>query len=105
MPAGPLQTLLTVEVNDPVRSPSGQKSDVWKQLRRVKFKIEGQSGTEGPRGQKIEANYSHRLTCRYFAGANSKMRVTGSGRVFEVVSVNNLDNKNRWLVWLVNEVV
>lgn len=105
MQIGELRTLLTVERNEPTRAASGQLSDVWKEVCRTKFKIEGMSGSEGARGQRIEANYSHKLTCRYFAGANSKMRLKRDGRIFSVVSVSNVEEKNRFLVWLVNEVV
>lgn len=105
MDPGKLRTLLTIERNDPSRSPSGQVSDAWKLVCRARFYIEGQSGTENARGPRVEANYSHKMTCRYFAGANAKMRLRRDSRIFEVVSVNNVEEKNRFLVWLVNEVV
>lgn len=104
MQSGELRHLLTVEHNVPVRMPSGQQRDDWKKFTAARFKIEGRAGTEGTRAQQIEATYTHVLTCRWFAGANSKMRLRhGDGRILEVESVNNQLEKNRWLVWLATE--
>jgi len=75
--------------------------------RREWFDIRPLSGREFVRGQQVQSNVTHELKCPYFAGANTGMRLTNEAgtRIFNVESVVNENEANRFLVWRVVEVV
>lgn len=78
--------------------------------RKAKFKITPLSGREYVQAQQVQSNVTHELKCPYFAGANSSMRLTAGEvaatptRIFNVESVVNENEANRFLVWRCVEV-
>lgn len=105
MPAGNLRTRLVIEVNEPIHDGAGQLLENWKKLRSELFAIEPLSADEAPRGAQNEATATLRLRCRYFVGANSRMRLRAGTRIFLVAGVVNVQERNRWLEWTAREVV
>lgn len=78
--------------------------------RREWFQIRPLSSRELVIGQQIQSLATHELKCHYFAGANNAMRLTAGevaatpSRIFNVESVVNENEANRFLVWRVVEV-
>lgn len=78
--------------------------------RREWFDVRPLSGREYTQTQQIQSNVTHELRCVYFAGANTSMRLTAGddaenpSRTFNVESVVNENEANRFLVWRVVEV-
>lgn len=78
--------------------------------RAARFKIKPVTGREYVQGQQFQSNITHELKCPYFAGANSAMRLTAGDdagnptRIFNVESVVNENEANRFLVWRCVEV-
>ena len=70
------------------------------------FEIRPLSAREFAQGQQINSVVSHELRCVFFAGANSSMRLTNEAgtRIFNVDSVVNENEANRFLVWRCTEV-
>lgn len=76
----------------------------WEELRKEWFLLSPLSGREYEREQKMEATTTHRGRCRYFEGADSKLRLVYGDRIFNVQSVVNEEERNKWLVWRLIEV-
>jgi len=69
------------------------------------FEIRPLSSRELVIGQQIQSLATHELKCVFFAGAHSAMRLTNEAgtRVFNVDSVVNENEANRFLVWRAQE--
>lgn len=95
-----------VEGNELAGEPSG-----WQRTgKQAYFEVMSQSGREFQLAQQMHANITHLMKCAYFAGANSRLRlskgeVATPTRVFNVESVINEREENRFLVWSCVEVV
>ncbi len=76
----------------------------------ARFKAKPISGREYVQGQQVQSNVTHELRCIHFAGAHTGMRLTAGDdaesptRIFNVESVVNENEANRFLVWRVVEV-
>ena len=55
------------------------------------------SGREQLLAQQAEATITHRIETEYMAGVTPEMRVVAGGRIFEIVSVANVNEANRSL--------
>lgn len=55
-------------------------------------------GREYHEGDKDQAVATHRITMRYIAGVTPAMRYVFEGRVFKIVSVLNVDERNNELL-------
>lgn len=77
--------------------------------RRAWFEVRPLSGREYVQSQQVQSSVTHELRCAYFAGATTGMRLTAGEsdtptRIFDVESVVNEHEANRFLVWRVQEV-
>jgi SPP1 family predicted phage head-tail adaptor len=66
--------------------------------------IEPLDGAEYIAGQQSNSRTTHKITTHYFGGANARMRILCGGRVFNVESVINLGEMNRFLQWRCEEL-
>ena len=76
----------------------------WEAVRDERFQLLPMTGKEYERSDQMVDQLVIRGRCHYFAGANSTMRLVGHDRTFNVVSVWNDSEKNRWLIWDLIEV-
>lgn len=67
--------------------------------------IEPLTGQQYFAAKQVMSEVSHRVTMRYLPGVLPTMRLLFSGRYFSIVSVINPDEKNRYLVLMVSEMV
>lgn len=82
----------------------GYPEDTWELHHEEMAKINPLQGREYEQAQQMQAGISHKITTRFFAGANSSMRLVYGARVFNVESVINQGERNRWLEWRCEEV-
>lgn len=66
-------------------------------------KIEPLTGRELFDSQQFGSDVSHKVTIRYRAGVNAAMQILYGVRIFNIVSVLNLDERNRLLVLICKE--
>jgi SPP1 family predicted phage head-tail adaptor len=76
----------------------GHVTDAWSTHVTVWAEVVPLSGSETYVAQGITASVVYRISCRYVSGVVPKMRVLWGSRVFEIGSVRNLDERNRFLV-------
>lgn len=108
-----MNTSLWVEVNNRVASePGGELADNWTRIPPARFfEVETLGGTEPQTQGNSDPNASHKLKCHYFAGARPGMRLTKGDdpnaptRIFNVSSVVNVNEENKFLIWQVSEVL
>lgn len=62
------------------------------------------SGTEKETGQQVSGETSHKIKIRYDSRVVNTDRVKFGDRIFEINSVNNPGEQNRWLVLYCREV-
>ena len=68
------------------------------------FSLTPLGGREYEIAQRMEAGTTHKARCKWFEGANSRLRLTDGIRIFNVQSVVNWEERNRFLDWQLEEV-
>jgi SPP1 family predicted phage head-tail adaptor len=83
----------------------GAEVENWSDTATVWASIEPLSGREYFAAQQINAEVSTKITIRYRAGVKPTMRILFGGRIFEILSVINTEEKNRELILMCREVL
>lgn len=113
--------LLTVQANAPGNELAGEPTENWEDVCRVHCFVQPLTGREYVQAQQVQSTISHKITTRFFPGANNRMRLVQRAisesddpetaappeylRIFNVSSVVNAGEKNRELEWMCEEVV
>ncbi|MBI1347107.1 hypothetical protein GC163_12555 [bacterium] len=94
---GKLRHRITVEEPSTARDETGQvnPSDTWATFAERYAAIEPVSSNE-PNGEKPEAQTTHRITLRYLSGLSHDQRIKLGSRVFQIVGIRNIDERNIW---------
>jgi SPP1 family predicted phage head-tail adaptor len=95
---GRLNRLISIEASTPATDSSGFDSGSWSEAFSAWAKIEPTSGREYRGGEKIESETTHNFTIRFQAGITPAHRIVYSGRVFDIESVINPNEKNQYLI-------
>lgn len=90
---------------------AGEELSTWTKLRDEWAQVTPVNREEYYRANRVESTITHKIRTHYFRGADSTMRLVAmdSGtwtplRIWNVESVINVDEHNRWLDWLCIEV-
>ena len=91
-----------------VEQPIGGKdfdesADAWEFVTSEYFNVKPLRANEREQAQQMQSNITHVATCGYFRGANTSMRLRNDDRTFHVLSVINIDERNRLLEWRLAE--
>lgn len=109
--AGTLRRRLQLETKpaaeDAERDEHGQEVVAWTPAGVSWGNVEPLSGRELTNALQIRNDITHRITTRYRSGRSdpSRIRWTMAGRVFNVVSIRNLDERGVTQDFLCTEVV
>ena len=100
---GELNKRLVIE--DLVRDPDGAGgSDVtWTVFASVWAKVRPRHGREKLWADAVASSTSQIITIRYLANLQPQMRFVDDGRIFEILSIVNVDESNQWLSCLCEE--
>ena len=71
----------------------------------VRASLEPLRGGEALRALQLEDRVTHRITTRYRAGITAKMRIRFKSRLFNIRSVINVEEANRFLEIMAEEGV
>lgn len=93
--AGELVHKIDVQENRGDVDAVGQREDVWGSVIELPAKIAPASGAEVVAAGHVSADVTHLVTTRWIDGIVPQMRVVHAGRVFEIVSVINVDERSR----------
>jgi SPP1 family predicted phage head-tail adaptor len=93
---------------EPVRATdayNASKPVAWADKFSVPMSIETLKAWEVMKHRAVQENVTHRLKCRWRPGINPSGRFSYHGRVFDVFSIHNIDERNVEYEILANEVV
>lgn len=69
----------------------------WADTITVAAMIKPLNGFERAQGRQLEAAASHKITIRYRTGLSTKQRISYGGRYFDIASIINLDEANKYI--------
>lgn len=100
---GLLRTEFALEACTPQADGLGGHQEIWSEVGTVFARIEpAEARSVFGAGQSLET-VTHRVTMRYRDSVISGMRFTKSGRIFDIVTVHDPDETQRYLVCRVRE--
>lgn len=83
---------------------SDDAPDIPELERKERFLLEPLRGDELVVAQQVQSHVTHKGRCRYFPGANSRHWLELGNRKFNVESVTNWMERNKFLDWRLVEV-
>jgi SPP1 family predicted phage head-tail adaptor len=108
MRSGELRNVVTIQrpATEATQDSTGQIVDVPVTVCQARASIEQLSARERFNEQQLQATATHRLRLRWqpeFAGIDASWRVLFGDRVFEVISHDNVGERNREIVLICQE--
>jgi SPP1 family predicted phage head-tail adaptor len=106
MRVGKLNKLITIQYKKTVTDPvNGNITEVWVDLYTLWASVDTLKLNEVFKAQAIEINATHKLTSRYRAGIDSKMRIKYGDRKFEIKNIRDLEEKHVYLDYICSELI
>ena len=105
MRAGALRHKIVIQEPTETQDSVGGPDATWSTFATVWASIEPLNGRELFAAQQINAEITARIRIRYLSGVIPKMRVSFGERIFEILSVINLEERNREMELMVKEDV
>jgi len=105
--AGMLRHLVTIQEEPSESTPDGAggRTPDWTDVFTDYGNVGPLSGRESVFAAQLEAVTSHRVLLRWREGVDAGMRVQFGSRLFNIRSVINVDERDRWLVLFCDEGV
>ncbi len=94
---GKKRYLLSIEQKTDKRGSFGETADDWREFGQVYGGIEPLSGRELLNADQVQADVTHRIVARFVTGVTPETRVRFHGRVFNILSATNIEERNREL--------
>jgi SPP1 family predicted phage head-tail adaptor len=110
MISGPLRQRVTIEILSETRDAYGQHQQTWAPGGTFWAQVRNLAGREAVNAKQISASVTHAVTMRYVAslfptpGLIPSMRLLFGTAVFNILWVNDVDNRHREYQLLVQEV-
>ena len=105
MNAGELRHKITIQELQRVPDGYGGYTETWNDIAVVWAKIQPLRGNERYQAQQVSSALSHKIILRYLDGVKPQMRVLCGSRIFHVVSVINVEERNEMLELLCEEEI
>lgn len=96
-----------VVIQQASRSSDGQGGGTmsWTTLATVWARIEPVAGREVVAQQGLQSQITHRVVMRFRSDVTTKMRLSHDGRLMNIRSIRNLEERKRWMELSVEEGV
>jgi SPP1 family predicted phage head-tail adaptor len=91
---GRLRHRIAIERVTETRDTDGSVIETWSTYATVQASIDPLSGREYFAAQSVQADLTHRIVMRYLSGIVPKMRVKYGSRIFDILSVINVSERN-----------
>lgn len=105
MQSGKLNRRVTIQELLVSKDQYNADIESWVDLINVWAYIEPLRGREYWQAKQVVAEVTGRITIRYFAGIDEKMRVVYGDKTYNILAVINPEERNRTLQLLVKEVL
>ncbi len=101
---GELRHVITVENYTATGADGhGQPTGSWSTAETTYARIETLSGRLGEYARQLVQTATHRVAMRYTSNLTHRSRINFGGRIFAVGHVENVDERNQWLIATVAE--
>lgn len=105
MRPGQLRHRVTIQAKTITRGTDGSVIESWADTATVWAAVEPLTGREYWAAQQINAERTVKFRIRYRSGITPQMRISYSSRTFDIKSVINVEEQNRELLLMCEEVV
>jgi len=97
--AGMLRTTVEFQRKSLVTDGAGGWHETWAAISGAPTRahVRGLGGSERMLAQRVDAQTTDRLTCRYFADLTAADRVLVDGEPYRITWVDNVERRNKWL--------
>lgn len=95
MQAGRLRHRVTIQNAVEARNAYGEAIKTWSTVATVYASVEPIRGREMFDAEQVQSEVTHRVRLRYRPGLTSQMRLLFNGRMFEIQTVINVNERNR----------
>jgi SPP1 family predicted phage head-tail adaptor len=102
---GRLRHRIIIEQATETQDADGSVIETWSIYATAWASIEPLSGREYIAAQSTQADVTHRIRLRYLSGVTPKMHVNYSSRIFNILSVININEQNRELQLMCKESI
>lgn len=103
MEIGRLRHRVALQAYTASRDSFGAETQEWSDTANVWASIEPVSGKEYFSSKQLNAEITTKITIRYLKDISPKMRVVFEGRIYEIISVINFEEKNISLTLMCKE--
>lgn len=103
--AGKLRHRVVLKSNTPGVDDYGGATESWGTEATVSARIRPGRGQEFVLAQQVHAELSHEITIRYYSGVVPQWRVYFGSRIFEIVSVRDIEERNIRMELLCEEIL
>jgi SPP1 family predicted phage head-tail adaptor len=100
---GRVRHRITIEAPAESQAADGSIVQAWSTFVGVWASVEPLTGKEYFSAQREQASTSHRIRMRHLDGVSHRMRIAWGGRIFQIESVANVDERGRELVLMCRE--
>ena len=76
-----------------------ERAQDWKLLRHAWFELKSTVGQQREQGEQMQATWTHTGKSRFIRGLHANVRCRDRDRIFNVQSVVNENENNRYLLW------
>lgn len=105
MRAGQLRHSVTIEQATESQNAIGEAIQTWTTFAKRRASVQPFQGREFWSAKQFNAESNLRVRLRYLTGLTTKMRISWNGRLFDIRSIVNADERNRELILIVEEQV
>ena len=96
--AGKLRHRLAIQSHTEARDSFGGSTKTWATQKTVWGSVRPMSGKELVNAQQVDSRVTHRIVIRFYSGLDTTYRFLFGTRVFNIVSVLNIQERNKLLV-------
>ncbi len=105
MSVGKLRHRVTIQQLVNTDDGAGGSIETWQNVATVWAAIEPLRGNERYAAQQVQSTLTHKVTIRYREGIKPQMRLTYKGRIFDIESVIDIEERHHWLELFCSEVI
>jgi SPP1 family predicted phage head-tail adaptor len=100
---GELRHRLTLEETEREQDEGGGFTEMWTAVATLSCDLRPFGGGEGVEADRLAGRLTHIVALRYRPGVSPAMRFRKGARVFHILAVIDVDERNRWLKCLCEE--
>jgi SPP1 family predicted phage head-tail adaptor len=105
MRIGPLRNQIAIQTYTTARDVHGGATPTWSTQATVWGSIEPLQGRELYNARQVSPDVTHKITIRFYSGLNPKNRLLNDSRIFNIKSITNLEERDRYMTVMCTESV